>query len=362
MIAREDTRQELEHQPVLKKHRVVAETDEEEQPRVEVPVEQSISRSSQRPLNRVRSQVRELQERANRRALNRGFRAGLQLAQQLGLRSSHPSFVSTETSKQTISIHASLEEDPDCPGSFSFVTLPDVSDDEDNFSGVVGSSNEVQLSKLNDDEKEAFRTADHSEWDAIHGTGSVRVLSEKESKKVREAMPERILSSRMVRRWNPIAGVNQFKAKSRWCVHGHQDVDAPSLKTFSPTPTTESLHLFLTLALALDLCLQFADVKNAFCQSDPMARPNGPIFAEVCGGLPLESDQLIELLVPVYGLLDAPREWRKTVVKVLEGEGFVKSILEPCWFTKRDRKTSKVVAMVLLEVDDLACDSFNCRI
>ena len=149
------------------------------------------------------------------------------------------------------------------------------------FSGVVGSNNEVHLSLLNDDEKEAFRTADHPEWDAIHGTGSVRVLSEKESKKVREIMPERILSSRMVRRWKPIAGVNQFKAKSRWCAHGHQDVDAPSLKTFSPTPTTESLHLCLTLALALDLCLQFADVKNAFCQSDPMARPNGPIFAEV---------------------------------------------------------------------------------
>ena len=100
-------------------------------------------------------------------------------------------------------------------------------------------------------------------------------------RRCRETMPERILSSRMVRRWKPIAGVNQFKAKSRWCAHGHQDVDAPSLKTFSPTPTTESLHLFLTLALACDLCLQFADVKNAFCQSDPMARPNGPIFAEV---------------------------------------------------------------------------------
>ncbi len=105
------------------------------------------------------------------------------------------------------------------------------------------------MSKLNDDEQEALRTADHSEWDAIHGTVSVRVLSEKEFKKVREAMPERILSSRMVRRWKPIAGVNQFKAKSRWRVHGHQDVDAPSLKTFYPTPTTESLHLFLSFGL-----------------------------------------------------------------------------------------------------------------
>ncbi len=51
-----------------------------------------------------------------------------------------------------------------------------------------------------------------------------------------------------------------------------------------------------------------------------MARPNGPIVAEVCSGLPLESEHLIKRLVPVYGLLDAPREWRKTVVKVFEGE------------------------------------------
>ena len=43
---------------------------------------------------------------------------------------------------------------------------------------------------------------------------------------------------------------------------------------------------------------------------------------------------------------------------MLEAEGFVKSILEPCWFTKRDLKSGKVIiAMVPLEVDDFAIAS-----
>ena len=44
---------------------------------------------------------------------------------------------------------------------------------------------------------------------------------------------------------------------------------------------------------------------------------------------------------------------------MLEAEGFVKPILEPCWFTKRDLKSGKVIiiAMVLLEVDDFAIAS-----
>eukprot|EP00959_Pyramimonas_sp_CCMP1952_P020049 423372-Pyramimonas_sp.AAC.1 len=57
-----------------------------------------------------------------------------------------------------------------------------------------------------------------------------------------------------------------------------------------------------------------ADVKNAFCQSNPMQRTQGEIYVEPCEGIRVEKGSLIRLLVNVYGLDDAPLAWRKTVV------------------------------------------------
>eukprot|EP00959_Pyramimonas_sp_CCMP1952_P104106 2176056-Pyramimonas_sp.AAC.1 len=60
----------------------------------------------------------------------------------------------------------------------------------------------------------------------------------------------------MVRRWKPVEGTFQEpSAKSRWCVHGHRD------------PDSGSLQVFMNLGMLADI----ADVKNAFCQSDPMS-------------------------------------------------------------------------------------------
>ena len=289
--------------------------------------------------SRVRRQAREVERRLDLRAVNRGFRSGLREARSSGLR---PYFV----------------KEPTDSGFNYFVIAGEESDDEE-FSGVAanGKTNEISLKDQDPAGKKAFEESDLKEWEAIHSSGAVRVLSSEESDRIRRLVPDRIMSSRMVRRWKPMPGVNQHKAKSRWCVHGHQDVDAPHLQTFAPTPMTESLYLFLVLALSLDLSIQFADVKNAFCQSDKLQRDHGPLYAEVCSGLPYEPKILIELLVPVYGLLDAPRAWRNTVVQHLEKEGFRKSILEQCWYVKRNPISRKIEAMMLLEVDDFVIAS-----
>ena len=288
---------------------------------------------------RVRRQARDVERQLDLRAVNRGFRSGLREARESGLR---PYFVKESTDS----------------GFNYFIVAGEESDDEE-FSGVAtnGKTNEISLKEQDAAGKKAFEESDRKEWDAIHSSGAVRVLSSEESERIRKVVPDRIMSSRMVRRWKPMPGVNQRKAKSRWCVHGHQDVDAPHLRTFSPTPMTESLYLFLIMALSLDLSIQFADVKNAFCQSNKLQRDHGPLYAEVCSGLPYEPNILVELLVPVYGLLDAPRAWRNTVVQHLEKEGFRKSILEQCWYVKRNPSSRKIEAMMLLEVDDFVIAS-----
>eukprot|EP00959_Pyramimonas_sp_CCMP1952_P404110 8467788-Pyramimonas_sp.AAC.1 len=103
----------------------------------------------------------------------------------------------------------------------------------------------------------------------------------------------------MVRRWKPQEGTfSRPKAKSRWCVRGHEDEDTGEFRVYSPTPQMESLILFLTMSLALDMDIQIGDLRNAFCQSDPLVRPRGRVFVEPCEGLYLSPGSLIELTAP----------------------------------------------------------------
>ena len=159
---------------------------------------------------------------------------------------------------------------------------------------------EINLRELCQAEKDLFEKSDEVEWKAILGTGAVKVITGQEAEKVRRAYPSRILSSRMVRRKKPLDKVGSWKAKSRWCLHGHVDPDSGSLVTYAPTPQAESIMMFLQVALNLGFTCSFSDVRNAFCQSDKLQRKNGPIYAEPCEGLNLPKGALISIVVPVY--------------------------------------------------------------
>eukprot|EP00959_Pyramimonas_sp_CCMP1952_P029689 623206-Pyramimonas_sp.AAC.1 len=59
---------------------------------------------------------------------------------------------------------------------------------------------------------------------------------------LRRLFPNRVVSSRMARRWKPQPGVHSRpKAKSRWCVRGHEDEDTAELSVYAPTPHMETL-------------------------------------------------------------------------------------------------------------------------
>eukprot|EP00959_Pyramimonas_sp_CCMP1952_P324398 6789926-Pyramimonas_sp.AAC.1 len=132
------------------------------------------------------------------------------------------------------------------------------------------------------------------------GTGAVEVIPPSKAEVVRKQLPDRIISSRMVRRWKPVEGTFQDpEAKSRWCVHGHRDPDSGSLLVYAPTPQTSSIMMFLQVIMNLGLRADIADVKNAFCQSDPMVRSQGQIYVEPCEGIDLPAGSLILLRVNV---------------------------------------------------------------
>ena len=124
------------------------------------------------------------------------------------------------------------------------------------------STNEVHPKHLSPDERVAFEAADAAEWKAIVESGSGKVLHSEVAHTIRKERPDRVIISRMVRRLKPQEGTFQKpKAKSRWCVLGHQDPDAAHMFTYAHTPQTESIMIFLFLLQLCSVTLSIADLK-----------------------------------------------------------------------------------------------------
>eukprot|EP00959_Pyramimonas_sp_CCMP1952_P352134 7378141-Pyramimonas_sp.AAC.1 len=62
---------------------------------------------------------------------------------------------------------------------------------------------EVSLKQLIPPERQKFQASDNKEWQSMMQSGGVRVTPPAQAAKVRQIQPDRIISSRMVRRWKP---------------------------------------------------------------------------------------------------------------------------------------------------------------
>eukprot|EP00435_Cladocopium_sp_Y103_P027150 s2554_g6.t1 len=224
---------------------------------------------------------------------------------------------------------------------------------EDLYAGEPARNGEVTWSQMSPEEIQSFREADLKEWESLEKEfKAVKVWRGAEAEKLRTQFAHRIMSSRMVRRRKPMPGVNQYKAKSRFCVHGHRDPDSGTFRTFAPTPSTEALNLVCQVAVNEGMALSFADVKAAFAQSNKLVRPRGRIFVSPCEGTPLDhGSDLIELIAPIYGLDDAPVRWHETITDYLKEMNMRKSLLDPCVYVKHDDE-GNLLAIILIEVDD----------
>ncbi|CAE7227094.1 unnamed protein product [Symbiodinium sp. CCMP2456] len=205
---------------------------------------------------------------------------------------------------------------------------------EQGWTLLANRNDEVDIKKLARDEQEMFLKSDAVEWEAILKTKAVRVATGAEAQRLRAKYPDRIVSSRMVRRKKPTGDLHQWKAKSRWCLHGHADPDTGQLLTFAPTPQAESMMLFLQCGLSLNHSFAFCVLSSPSLVKDSVSQPGALIVIEI----------------PVYGLDDAPAAWRETRFLV-EDMKFTRSLVEPCWFF-RHNAVGHNEAQVLVEVDD----------
>ena len=221
-------------------------------------------------------------------------------------------------------------------------------------------NDEVLESAITGDEWEEWRQADAEEWAKIKASGAVGVLSKQVSAAVlkeleRSGKPDRVMGSHIVRRRKPADQPGEPPSKkSRLVVKGFADPDLHVLEKYAPTVSTQNLNVVLQAAASLRLRGACGVLKQAFTQSDPLKRKEGRLFMwQPTFGLPgLEEGQLVEILHGVYGLVDAPLHWRRTLKTYLtETLQYKQSRLDPCIFTLYI--DGKLDGVIVVEVDDL---------
>ena len=214
---------------------------------------------------------------------------------------------------------------------------------------------EVFAHEIKGEEWKEWRKTDLSEWNKVTETGAIKVLSLEESRKIRNsAEKERIIPSRMVRRWKPAEQPNEAPGrKSRWCLRGDKDPDLMDLNRHAPTLTTTSFGVLLQIAASMKYRATVGDLKSAFCQSWPLCRKQGRLYASLPkGGIEgLHEEQLVEIIAGVYGLGDAPRHWRQTLREVILSLGYRESVIDPTVYYLHSEGV--FAGAIAAEVDDL---------
>ena len=178
------------------------------------------------------------------------------------------------------------------------------------------------------------------------------------------------MTSRWVLRWKIIDGVRSVKA--RLTVHGFKDVDADWLQTYAGTASRWSQRVVTAVSAQQRWEILTADVGNAFLKGltfkelaqltgEPERRvafhpPKGyeSFIAELPGMSSYNRSTMeLRMRVPIYGLKDAPRGWRKKLHISLLKLGGTALRTDQAMYYWHDQKTGKLVMLLSAHVDDL---------
>ena len=243
-------------------------------------------------------------------------------------------------------------------GEFKFIAL------------TKQSGKELVESKLTKQEKEIFDSAKVLEINNLVNSNAIQIVTDAaELSKIYKDFPHRIMPSRfiLVKKAGEVG--EDWKAKARWILLGHKDPDALELERYAPTPSSTTIMLCFQIIASMKFRMFIMDVSAAFGQSDPYEREQGPLFASMPPtGIPgYPRDALIRVQTAVYGLVNAPAIWRKTVRRILLELGYLESVFDPCLYYLKPLKNEfvlderySVAGIVLLDVDDF-CQGGNAR-
>ena len=247
------------------------------------------------------------------------------------------------------------------PGSWTGFTIfsSRILEVENFLNGKPRGQGEIHEHEIKPHEWEGWHASDAAERRRIEGTNAIRVLSAAESREVRRTLQEqnqldRILPSRMVRRWKPGEQPGSPDTrKSRWRIWGDRDPDLLDLQRYAPTLNSTSFGVLLQTAASMQYPASVGDCKSAFCQSLPLHRSAGKLYASQpkAGIKGLDPEQIVEIVAGCYGLGDAPAPWRKTLKAAVLELGYRESVIDPTIYYLHDK--SKLQGAIAIKVDDL---------
>ena len=140
--------------------------------------------------------------------------------------------------------------------------------------------------------------ADSSEWEAV--LSGIEVAPSQEVEALSRRDPDRVHSSSTARRLKPQEVVGALaKAKSRWCVRGHQDPDTERLQVYARTPVRVTSHVFPSVVVSRrrgEVLMSSTLLSESL--SEQASKTNSSAVLQV----PLQSGKFMQLVSPVYVL------------------------------------------------------------
>ena len=209
-------------------------------------------------------------------------------------------------------------------------------------------SSEVQFSKLDQKEKEAFQRAKEKELMCWLDTSTVkRILRTR-------IHPDRIMSSRWILTYKPDPNSEVgYKHKARLVVKGFQDPEIDSVATDSPTLTRDGRMVLMQVVSSMNWQIQSFDITTAFLRGkgDGRQLAMDPV-PELRQLMQLKGDEVCLLEGNAYGRVDAPLLFYKEFRHQLEKVGFEAHPLDGCLYMLRNSETGRLDGILGTHVDD----------
>ena len=174
---------------------------------------------------------------------------------------------------------------------------------------------------------------------------------------VRAEQRERAITAREVLTWKSVDqddGSVKWKAKARLVLRGFEDAYVLTLDKAAPTASRLARQTLLALAGWLSWTIYCGDVRAAFLSGKNFTRELVVKLPADCAALlGVPPPCYMRMLKSAYGLSDAPLLWYEEADRRLKKGNWKRHALDKCCYYLTDKDTGKIIAMLILHVDDL---------
>ena len=149
----------------------------------------------------------------------------------------------------------------------------------------------------------------------------------------------------------------ELRYKARYVAKGFtQKYGVNYLDTYAPTARTNSVKMVVEITVQYTFVIHHCDVTTAYLHSEVDFED---MYMEQPPGYVQDPSLVCKLNKAIYGLKQSAARWHSTLIKFMETQNMVQSVMDPCVFV---RKTKFTTLIVLIWVDDLIISGSNIKV